>query len=348
MVEHIVPKSAVVDPKISVCIANYNGVHVIEGCIRSLLSQDFEGSFEIIVHDDGSIDDSVAIIRNQFDMVNLLISDSNVGYCASNNRMVDIARGEFILLLNNDAELFIGALTALYAHATKNKNLGVLTLPQFDYESGQLIDKGMLLDPFLNPIHNTSSEVVELGTCMGACFWIRKSLWVDLGGFPTWFESMAEDMYVCCVVRLWGYSVEVTNESGYRHKVGHSFGGGKVSDTGLNTSMRRRILSERNKTFVMAICYPLQAAIVIMPVHLMLLIIEGILLAALKRKFSLLPDIYFNCIAQLWINRTRVIGTRAQIQKYGSVSNARFFRPVKWRPHKLFLLLKYGLPRIRG
>ena len=33
---------------------------------------------------------------------------------------------------------------------------------------------------------------------IGACLWIPQGLWTELGGFPEWFESIAEDMYLCC------------------------------------------------------------------------------------------------------------------------------------------------------
>ena len=40
---------------------------------------------------------------------------------------------------------------------------------------------------------------------IGACLWIQKGLWEELGGFPEWFGSIAEDMYLCCRARLAGY-----------------------------------------------------------------------------------------------------------------------------------------------
>src|SRR3546814_17849038 len=86
---------------------------------------------------------------------------------------------------------------------------------------------------------------------MGACVWIPKNLWVELGGCPEWFGSIGEDLYLCCRARLAGYRVESLNHSGYRHWVGYSFGGGKVKGDRLATTKIRRALSERNKSFVM-------------------------------------------------------------------------------------------------
>jgi hypothetical protein len=63
-------------------------------------------------------------------------------------------------------------------------------------------------------------------------------------------------MYLCCVARLWGHPVRALPASGYRHWQGKSFGGNRVADNRLSTTFRRRALSERNKTFVMAMTRP--------------------------------------------------------------------------------------------
>ena len=88
-------------PVISVCIANYNGADIIGACIESVLRQENSPAFEILVHDDASTDDSCHIIE-EYESVRLIQSAENVGFCISNNRMAAEARGEFILLLNND------------------------------------------------------------------------------------------------------------------------------------------------------------------------------------------------------------------------------------------------------
>ena len=98
---------------ISVCIANYNGQDVIDACIKSVLSQDSGCEIEVIVHDDASTDESKAIVECGYPSVILIESRENVGFCVSTNRMVARARGDYLLLLNNDAELMPGAIEAL-------------------------------------------------------------------------------------------------------------------------------------------------------------------------------------------------------------------------------------------
>ena len=60
----------------------------------------------------------------------------------------------------------------------------ILTLPQFDATSGELIDRGCLLDPFFNPVPNLDPKRSDVAMVIGACLWIPKDLWDEMEGFP--------------------------------------------------------------------------------------------------------------------------------------------------------------------
>jgi len=334
------------EPVCSICIANYDGAKVIGPCLESIYNQDFHLPLEIIIHDDASKDASIDLIRNRFPDVTLIVSESNVGYCVSNNRMVSRARGQYILLLNNDAVLHRDAVRTLYNHAERQPGPAILGLPQYDMQTGELIDRGSLFDPFLNPVPNRDPGRTDVGMVMGACLWIPKSLWEELGGFPAWFGSLAEDMYLCSLARLRGIPVTVLRESGYDHWVGRSFRGGKVVQSALRTSYQRRALSERNKTFTMLICYPLSAAILLIPLHLLLLASEGLILSLLKGSARVFRDIYWFSLKSAWKEKSRLRGLRRSVQSARCIPCRRFFSVHKPLPHKLDMLLRYGLPGI--
>ncbi|MDI1246850.1 MAG: glycosyltransferase, partial [Rhodoferax sp.] len=226
-------------PLISVCIANYNGMDVIEGCLQSVLAQQGDLAVEILVHDDASSDESLDYIRKHYPQVKLIRSAENVGFCIANNRMAAAARGKYLLLLNNDAALFPDALQTLLQEANRLAQPAILTLPQYDATSGALVDRGCLLDPFYNPVPNLNPNRTDVAMVIGACLWLPKSLWDELGGFPEWFESIAEDMYLCCRARLAGYAVRALAVSGYRHWQGKSFGGNRVANNRLASTFRR-------------------------------------------------------------------------------------------------------------
>jgi len=335
------------EPVVSVCIANFNGMEVIDDCLRSVLEQESKIPVEILVHDDASSDGSAAYIRDHYPNVTLIESTENVGFCIANNRMVERASGEFVLLLNNDAALFPDALATLHQAAQNIGQPTILGLPQYDASSGELVDIGCLFDPFLNPVPNRNPHRNEVGMVIGACLWIPKRLWNELGGFPEWFGSIAEDMYLCCRARLAGHAVRALPDSGYRHWQGKSFGGNRVAENRLSTTYRRRVLSERNKSFVMVLTYPAPLFQIMFPLHLVLLLTEGIVLALLKRQWTSFRDIYLASLKALWHERVRLRLLRRKLQAQRSVGIWRFFSVFRWLPYKLRLLLKHGVPQIK-
>ena len=168
----------------SVCIANFNGMDLIDACIDSVRKQSGGIPLEIIVHDDALTDGSVAHIRDRHPDVRLIASKENVGFCVANNRMVAAAQGEYLLLLNNDATLLSDALATLLAEARRLQAPAILSLPQYDADSGTLLDIGSLLDPFFNAVPNRDPRRQDVAMVAGACLWIPKRLWDDSGRIP--------------------------------------------------------------------------------------------------------------------------------------------------------------------
>lgn len=333
-------------PLISVCIANYNGMAVIDDCLRSVLEQEGHVPVEILVHDDASSDGSAAYIRSRYPDVKLIESPKNVGFCVANNRMANTARGKYLLLLNNDAALYPDALQTLLIEAKRLERPAILGLPQFDAASGELVDIGTLFDPFLNPVPNLNPLRGDVGMVIGACLWVPKGLWEKLGGVPEWFGSIAEDMFLCCRARLAGYAVRALPVSGYRHWQGKSFGGNRVLDNRLVTTVRRRALSERNKSYVMLLTYPAPWLILIFPLHLTLLMLEGLLLAVVKRDSGLFRDIYLGCLKALWREHERIHQLRYAIQNEKKLSTLEFVKVFQPIPHKLRMLMRHGWPKV--
>ena len=333
-------------PVISVCIANYNGEHLLAECIDSVLAQQVVADIEIIVHDDASSDSSLDVLRTHYPQVKVIPSKHNVGFCIANNRMAAIATGQYLLLLNNDAALFQDAIAALLCAARGQQPQGILTLPQFDWKTGRLVDYGCLLDPFYNPAPNRDPQRRDVAYVIGACLFLPRTLWRQLGGFPEWMESIAEDMYVCCLARLRGLPVQVTAGSGYRHQQGASFGGNRASSDGLRPSLRRRRLSERNKSYVLYLCTPAPWLWALLPLHLMLLLLEGAIIALARGRLQILREVYGNVPRALWSQRSRLLPLRRRLQQERTIPSRAYYRGFRLVPQKLALLLRHGLPRI--
>ena len=98
---------------ISVVIPLYNKEPIIEKTLKSVLSQDYS-DFEVVVVDDGSTDNSVAIVESIGDPRIRLIKQENGGPSKARNTGVKNAKGEWILFLDADDELLPGALRMFY------------------------------------------------------------------------------------------------------------------------------------------------------------------------------------------------------------------------------------------
>lgn len=333
------------EPLVSVCIANYNGLEVLHDCINSILNQDCDFRVEIIIHDDASTDSSLNLLKEYSNEVTVIPSTINVGFCISNNRMVERAKGKYILLLNNDAWLEPDALRVLAEHAVSQQQKGILGLEQIDARSGSFVDKGSRLDPFFNATPNMDRKQIQVAQVIGACLWIPRDLWTRLGGFPTWFGTLGEDLYLCCRARLEGFPVEALSKSHFHHLIGTSIGGGNTSGA-LRTSYWRRKLTERNKVFVMVICTPWLALPLLLPLHLLLLATEGLLLSLLKLDFAPWKKIYGPMFKEVWSERNRMWQERKEVQAKRSISTWKFFSLFTPMPFKLRMLLRKGLPEI--
>jgi GT2 family glycosyltransferase len=278
--------------------------------------------------------------------VELLASQQNVGFCASNNRMAAHARGEYLLLLNNDAALCSGALAALLEVVRKQNPAGIATLPQYDWESGVLVDRGCLIDPFYNPIPNLDSDRQNVAMVIGACLFISQALWSQLGGFPEWLGSIGEDLYLCCQARLRGFPVQVTTNSGYRHRQGASFGGNRVALGQLHTTYRRRALSERNKTYTLIVMTPGHFMWPLLALHLVALAIEGMLLSLLKSDRAIWSKIYWPSIKASALEWKILKNQRRFEQIQRSVTLRQYLATMRIQLRKLSMLWRHGIPKI--
>jgi hypothetical protein len=88
-------------PFVSVVVLNWNGKHFLKDCLETLLKQDYP-KFEVIVSDNGSSDGSQEFVRKNFPSVKVVENKKNLGFSGGNNAGIRVAKGEYVLLLNND------------------------------------------------------------------------------------------------------------------------------------------------------------------------------------------------------------------------------------------------------
>ncbi len=88
--------------KLSIIIVNYNVKFFLEQCLKSVFNSGKDLDMEVIVVDNNSVDSSVEMIREKFKQVKLIANNENKGFSTANNQGINIAAGEYVLLLNPD------------------------------------------------------------------------------------------------------------------------------------------------------------------------------------------------------------------------------------------------------
>ena len=123
--------------QVSIVIVNYNTCDLLRNCLRSVYAQTKDIDFEVVVSDNGSVDGSVEMVRQEFPQVVLVENKANLGFGPANNRGVNVSKGEFIFYLNSDTLLLNNAIKIFYDYwkAHENENLGALGCNLVDGEN---------------------------------------------------------------------------------------------------------------------------------------------------------------------------------------------------------------------
>jgi len=126
-------------PQVSVIILHKNGKDLLKSSLGSLRNQSYK-NLEVIVVDNGSSDDSVEFIRQNFPGTNVICNPENFGFAKANNIGFSQAKGEYLFFLNNDTEVEQGCIEKLVAAVERaDKYVGLFSPKYF------LIIKGILL-----------------------------------------------------------------------------------------------------------------------------------------------------------------------------------------------------------
>lgn len=108
---------------ISIIIVTWNSEEFIENCLKSIFENKRTIDLEVIVVDNASQDETVKIIKGFKPEVKLISNQKNLGYARGNNQGIEIAQGEYILLLNPDIELKDNSLKLMLRFLQEHKEI---------------------------------------------------------------------------------------------------------------------------------------------------------------------------------------------------------------------------------
>jgi GT2 family glycosyltransferase len=229
--ERLVPPESEQPPKISVLIPVHNHWAITLNALRSLVAMVNATSFEVIVADDASSDATQQLGR-QLPWLRIWRSEKNQGFLDTCNGAVTLARGELLLLLNNDTLVGDHALDRLAESFQRHPEAGVVGaafwgaegLPQevggIVWASGQVWNHGRGFPPEQWFALNYERQCDYVSGCGLA---IRRQLWQQLGGFDRRYRpAYCEDTDLCLRVREAGHSVWVQPAARILHLEGLS------------------------------------------------------------------------------------------------------------------------------
>ncbi len=110
---------------ISILIVTYNNQSCICPCLQGLLNQQTTFSYEVLLIDNASKDDTVTLVKSEFPQVKVIANDSNLGFGNANNLALTEATGQYIVLVNPDAVLKEDVLQRAVEHLQSNSQAGL-------------------------------------------------------------------------------------------------------------------------------------------------------------------------------------------------------------------------------
>jgi len=189
---------------VSVIIVNYNTKELTLNCIKSVILQTLDISYEIIIVDNSSIDGSQQAIKRDYPNIILIESKENLGFGRANNLGAEKAQGKYLFFLNSDTILLNNSIHFLFIFNEINK-----TNLKIGVSGGMLVDENRLETGSFGPLPTitnilksiffllprftrmTPNEIIyfqtnghlEVGYVTGADMFISKSIFKNLKGF---------------------------------------------------------------------------------------------------------------------------------------------------------------------
>jgi GT2 family glycosyltransferase len=230
--------------QLDIIIVSYNTAEYTKRAIQSVYDETTQTSFNIIVVDNNSPDNSVAVIRDNFPDVTLIESKENLGFAGGVNLGAKAANSDYILLLNPDTLILEGAIDKIMHFSTQKVDAGIwggVTLNNDlslnpNNARAKLSFKTLLFSALgLSKAFRSScffnhdnygcwdrNSIREVDVITGCFFLTTRSLWNKLAGLDDTFFMYAEEADYCIRAIAIGYQPIVTPDARLIHHGGVS------------------------------------------------------------------------------------------------------------------------------
>lgn len=218
-------------PRASIILVNYNGRELLPACLKSLENQSYR-DFEVLIVDNCSTDGSLSEIHNIMKenqiaaRIRVIPLDTNSGFSGGNLAGLKQSSGEFIGLLNNDAEADVGWLEELVKAMDSHPGVGICASKMLVYGTNVIDSAGIMYSTSLKGFNRGEGEERQMqcqqdyvfGACGGAVLY-RRTMIDHVGFLDPDFFLIHEDVDVSFRAQLGGWKVLYVPSAVVHHKV---------------------------------------------------------------------------------------------------------------------------------
>jgi GT2 family glycosyltransferase len=234
--------------ELAIVILNYNGASFLAKFLPALIRH--SAGYRLVVADNASTDNSLALLRADFPEVEILPLDQNWGFAGGYNQALKQIDARYYLLLNSDVEVTAGWIEPLLALLEQNRNVAACQPKiksyhqpdHFEYAgaAGGYLDwlaypfcRGRLFDT-LEKDQGQYNDARPIFWATGACMLIRSDIYWQLGGFDADFFAHMEEIDLCWRIHGIGKEVWVVPASEVYHVGGGTLAKENPRKTYLN------------------------------------------------------------------------------------------------------------------
>lgn len=214
------------NPLISVIIPNKDHTDDLDICLKSLYEKSSYKNFEVIIVENNSTEKETfeyyEALTQKHGNIKIVTWDGNFNYSAINNFGVNYAKGEYILLLNNDVEIINGSCLEEMLMFAQRKDVGAVGAKLY-YSDDTVQHAGVILGlggtaghahkhfGRSHPGYMARASIAQnLSACTAACLMMRRDVFDEVGGLDESFEVAFNDVDLCMKIRKKGYLVVFT------------------------------------------------------------------------------------------------------------------------------------------
>lgn len=230
--------------RLSVVIPNWNGARFLRVCLDSLRRQSC-ADFAVYLVDNGSADESLQLLREEYPEVHVIARPDNGGFALGCNDGIRASKGELVALLNNDTEADVRWVEELLALADARPEAGCFSSKVLDFKSRNIIDSFGDAYTFLGLAAKIGSRredgdayaaVVDIISPCGAASVYRRSMLDEVGLLDEDFFCYMEDVDLGLRAQLYGYRCLTAPRALIYHIGSASSGGGSSEFTVFMTT----------------------------------------------------------------------------------------------------------------